>query len=57
MVAIADGRSGRITQSQVLQGLEMEIVEETLRRSHADEDDSAIARWLLDTFAKSSIQS
>jgi Uma2 family endonuclease len=54
--AIADGRSGRITQSQVLQGLEIAIVEEALQRSHADEDDSAIARWLLDTFAKPSIQ-
>jgi len=55
--AIADGRSGLITQSQVLQGLEIAIIEEALRRSHADEDDSAIARWLLDTFAKASIQS
>ena len=54
--AIADGCSGRITQSQVLQGLEIAIVEEALQRSHADEDDSAIARWLLDTFAKPSIQ-
>ena len=55
--AIADGRSGRITQSEVLKGLEIAIVEEALQRSHADEDDSAIARWLLDTFTQSSIQS
>ncbi len=50
--AIADGRSGRITRSQVLEGLEIAIVEEALQRNHADEDDGAIARWLLQTFAK-----
>ncbi|PZO39820.1 MAG: hypothetical protein DCF19_13075 [Pseudanabaena frigida] len=51
--AIADGRSGRITQSQVLEGLEISIVEAALKRSQEDEDDGAIARWLLQTFAKS----
>ncbi len=50
--AIADGHSGRITKSQVLEGLEISIVEEALKRSQADEDDGAIARWLLQTFAK-----
>ncbi len=51
--AIADGRSGRITQSQILEGLEIVIVEEALQRSHNNEDDGAIARWLLQTFTKS----
>jgi Uma2 family endonuclease len=50
--AIAEGHSGRITKSQVLEGLEISIVEEALKRSQADEDDGAIARWLLQTFAK-----
>ena len=50
--AIADGHSGRITRSQVLEGLEMATVEEALHRSHTNEDDGAIARWLLQTFAK-----
>lgn len=49
---IADGRSGRITRSQVLKVLEMAIVEEALQRSHANEDDGAIARWLFQIFAK-----
>ena len=46
---IADGRSGRVVRSQVLEGLEIAIVEEALRRSQS-EDDGAIARWLLQTF-------
>ena len=50
--AIADGRSGRITGSQVLEGLEIAVVEEALQRSHTNEDDGAIALWLLQTFAK-----
>ena len=50
--AIADGHSGRITRSQVLEGLEMATVEEALQRSHANEDDGMIARWLLQTFTK-----
>jgi Uma2 family endonuclease len=51
--AIANGRSGRISQSQVLEGLEINIVEEALKRSQKEEDDGAIARWLLQTFTKS----
>lgn len=47
--AIADGRSGRIARSQVLEGLEISTVEEALQRSQS-EDDGAIARWLLKTF-------
>ncbi|MEE3719993.1 Uma2 family endonuclease [Tumidithrix elongata RA019] len=47
--AIADGGSGRITRSQVLEGLEISTVEEALQRSQS-EDDGAIARWLLQTF-------
>ena len=50
--AIADGRSGRTRRSQVLEGLEIAVVEEALQRSHTNEDDGAIARWLLQTFAK-----
>ena len=46
---VADYHSGRITRSQVLTGLEISIVEEALRCSQT-EDDSAIARWLLQTF-------
>lgn len=48
--AIADGRSGIITRSQVLEGLEIATVQEALKRSQT-EDDGAIARWLLQTFA------
>ena len=51
--AIANSRSGRISQSQVLKGLEINIVEEALKRSQKEEDDGAIARWLLQTFSKS----
>lgn len=54
---IAEGHSGRITKSQVLEGLEISIVEEALKRSQTDEDDGAIARWLLQTFAKSPTES
>ncbi len=46
---VADGRSGRIMRSQVLEGLEIATVEEALRRSQS-EDDGAIARWLLQAF-------
>jgi len=46
---IADNRSGRIAQSQVLPNLEISIVEEALRKSES-EDDGAIARWLLEIF-------
>ena len=47
--AIAEGRSGLVTRSQVLKGLEIATVQEALQRSHT-EDDGAIARWLLQTF-------
>ena len=43
------GRSGTIKESQVLVGLSIATVEEALKRS-LTEDDSAIARWLLQTF-------
>lgn len=46
---MSGGRSGTIRESQVLEGLSIAIVEEALKRSQA-EDDSAIARWLLQTF-------
>jgi Uma2 family endonuclease len=46
---IADGRSGIVERSQVLEGLEIATVQEALKRSHT-EDDGAIARWLLQTF-------
>lgn len=47
--AIADGRSGIVERSQVLEGLEIATVQEALKRSQT-EDDGAIARWLLQTF-------
>jgi len=43
------GRSGTIKESQVLIGLTIATVEEVLKRS-LTEDDSTIARWLLQTF-------
>ncbi|MBD2318433.1 Uma2 family endonuclease [Phormidium tenue] len=46
---IADGRSGIVERSQVLEGLEITTVQEALKRSQT-EDDGAIARWLLQTF-------
>ena len=46
---VSSGRSGTIRESQVLVGLSIAIVEEALNRS-LTEDDSAIARWLLQTF-------
>ncbi len=48
--AIADGRSGRITHSQVLTGLDLAIIETALQRSRL-EDDASIFRWLLVVFA------
>lgn len=54
--AIADGQSGRITQSQVLKGLDIAKVEEALQLSYV-QDDSAITKWIFQTFAKSPIQS
>lgn len=40
-----------IRESQVLPGLEIDLVEEALRKS-ATEDDGKISRWLLATFSK-----
>jgi len=47
--SIADGRSGIVERSQVLDGLEITTVQEALKRSQT-EDDGAIAKWLLQTF-------
>lgn len=47
--AVADGRSGRITASQVLPQLNLALVNEALQRS-VTEDTSAIGRWLLQTY-------
>jgi Uma2 family endonuclease len=52
--AIADGRSGRISQSQVLKGLDIAKVEEALQLSYV-QDDGAITKWIFQTFAKPSI--
>lgn len=46
-----DEEPQEIRQSQVLVGLEMDLVEETLRRSQT-EDDGAISRWLLKTLPR-----
>jgi Uma2 family endonuclease len=51
--AIADGRSGRISQSQVLKGLD---IAKALQLSYV-QDDGAITKWIFQTFAISSIQS
>ncbi|WP_434686723.1 Uma2 family endonuclease [Pseudanabaena minima] len=50
--AIAEGRSGRITESQVLKGLDISKVEEALQLSYV-QDDGAITKWIFQTFAKS----
>ncbi len=50
--AIADGRSGRINDSEVLPGLAIAQVEEAIKRSHL-EDDTKINLWLLKTFSQS----
>ncbi|NJN62084.1 MAG: Uma2 family endonuclease [Coleofasciculaceae cyanobacterium RL_1_1] len=47
--SIADGRSGVISQSEVLPGLDLAIVDEALRRTD-ENDDAAITRWLIETF-------
>ena len=47
--SIEDGRSGQIRASVVLPGLDMELVEEALRRSQS-ESDGAIVRWLMKSF-------
>lgn len=48
--SIFQGRSGQISQSLVLPGLEIAIVEEALKRSII-EDDGKINRWLIETFS------
>lgn len=45
--AVADQRSGEVQTSTVLPGLEIGLVEESLRRSTV-EDDSTIMRWLME---------
>ncbi|NER30437.1 MAG: Uma2 family endonuclease [Symploca sp. SIO1C4] len=50
--AVADGGSRRISESQVLVGLGMGVVEEALQRSQS-EDDGAITRWLISTWSGS----
>jgi Uma2 family endonuclease len=49
--AIADGKSGRIQESQVLPGLAIALVEEALTHSNT-EDDRKINLWLLQTFSQ-----
>ncbi len=44
-----DERSGQIRSSAVLSGLEMDVIEEALRRSQT-ENDGVIAQWLLKAF-------
>ena len=45
-----DERSGQIQTSGVLPGLEIDLIEEALRRSQT-ENDGAIIQWLMKTFA------
>jgi hypothetical protein len=49
--AIAQGRSGRVRESQVLPGLAIAFVEEAIKRSQI-EDDTKINLWLLKTFSQ-----
>lgn len=51
-LAIEDGRSGRVRESQVLPELSIAQVEEALKRSQT-EDDTKINLWLLKTFSQS----
>lgn len=44
-----DERSGQIRISAVLPGLDIDVIEEALRRSQT-ENDGAIAQWLIKTF-------
>jgi phosphomethylpyrimidine synthase len=46
--AVEGNRSGEVTVSGVLPGLEVALVEEALRRSET-EDDTALMRWLMET--------
>lgn len=47
--AIADGGSRRITESQVLPGLAMSLLEEALRRSR-EVDQTQVGAWLMQQF-------
>ncbi|MGF1524010.1 MAG: Uma2 family endonuclease [Leptolyngbyaceae cyanobacterium] len=47
--AVKNGGSREIRTSQVLPGLELSMVEAAMQRSQA-EDDSALTRWLIQTF-------
>ena len=47
--AIADGGSKRITESQVLAGLKLEILTEALKRSR-DTNHTEVASWLMQQF-------
>ena len=48
--AIADGRSGEIRTSNILQNLQIAVLEEALQRIQS-ENDGAVSRWLLKQFA------
>jgi hypothetical protein len=48
--AVADGGSRQIDTSQVLPGLTMALVRETLELSRAEEH-GAVTRWLLNQFS------
>lgn len=50
--AIADGGSKRITQSQVLPGLNLSLLEDALRRTR-ETPQSEVIRWLLAQFQES----
>ena len=50
--SVGDRGSFQIRTSQVLELLEIDLVEEALRRSQT-EDDGAIARWFMSQFAES----
>ena len=47
--AIADGGSKRITESQVLTGLKLEVLTEALKRSR-DTNHTEVASWLMQQF-------
>jgi Uma2 family endonuclease len=47
--AVANGGSREVQESQVLPGLALTTVEESMERSNT-EDDGAIARWLIQAF-------
>jgi Uma2 family endonuclease len=48
---VADGGSKQIKESKVLPGLEIALIEETLKRSQI-QDDGEINRWLLQVFSR-----